>query len=164
MPAGTFDEFWTQTPDTTLLAHSIGTDAAGNKITTFIYEDPATGFPGITKIVKTGAVEEAPKPSGITDELEAGRVSSLLAVGLAPAVMTATGQLTKGSRDKILGAGVPPTAVDDIWEAIVSGATLNEIRQAITQQLGNQDTAFGYLDKFMVALQETKSGVAFDDI
>ena len=81
--------------------------------------------------------------------------SRLNAVGLNPAVITTGNKLTKGNADKIAAAGVPPSVVKLITEAILEGNTLEEIRQALTEGYG-KDVGFGYLDKYMSTLQKTK--------
>ncbi len=69
-PAGTFETFGQAVPNATILKTTTGTDAAGNDIVTFIYEDPETGKPGTIEIVKTGGVRQ---PTGSTAEGRRGR-------------------------------------------------------------------------------------------
>lgn len=52
-PSGTFEAFGSSKPQAKVLHTSSGTDAAGNQIVTFIYDD-GTGKPGTTQVVKTG--------------------------------------------------------------------------------------------------------------
>lgn len=54
-PSGTFEAFGIAKPEAKILHTSSGTDAGGNQIVTFIYDD-GTGKPGALEIVKTGGV------------------------------------------------------------------------------------------------------------
>jgi len=66
-PLGVTELMLSIKPEVKTLYTSKGTDAEGNDIVTFIYEDPATpGRPGLTEIVKTGGVAEPPE-SEITE-------------------------------------------------------------------------------------------------
>jgi len=85
----------------------------------------------------------------------------LLEVGLDASVITTNNELTKGNRDRIVSEGVPPSIVDQITQAITSGLTLDEIRQSLKNDFG-QDVGFGYLDSYMQTLQRG-GGLDFDD-
>ncbi|MCK5211843.1 hypothetical protein KAJ89_04030 [Candidatus Parcubacteria bacterium] len=64
LPPGVTSSFLTAKPNTKILSTTSGTDAAGNSIVTFIYEDPETGRPGTIEIVETGGVKKATGTGG----------------------------------------------------------------------------------------------------
>ncbi len=54
LPVGITESFIQAKPNTNILSTVKGTDAQGNEIVTFVYEDLATGKPGVVEIVETG--------------------------------------------------------------------------------------------------------------
>lgn len=79
-------------------------------------------------------------------------------VGLPVTTATSKGLITQSSLNKVVGAGVPLDIANGIWSNIIAGNSLEEIRQGLLKQIGDRDTAYGYLDKFMQALQGGSTG------
>jgi chromosome segregation ATPase len=73
----------------------------------------------------------------------------LSSVGIPTSVSSATGKLNKSYYDKLVSAGIPYEVVNGIWQNIIAGNTLEEIRQGIKSQGGDPTI----LDKFMTTLQ-----------
>jgi hypothetical protein len=73
----------------------------------------------------------------------------LYSVGLPTNIATTKGEITKGSLDKLVNAGLPSDTAQGIYDAITQGYTLEEIRQWLKQK--NADPAI--LDTFMQTLQ-----------
>jgi len=59
LPVGVTETFLEAKPNTKIISTTTGTDAQGNQIVSFIFEDPETGLPDVVKIVKTGGVTKA---------------------------------------------------------------------------------------------------------
>jgi len=52
--SGTMATFMENKPKVNILSTTSGTDAQGNGVVTFIYEDPETGLPGTVEVISTG--------------------------------------------------------------------------------------------------------------
>lgn len=98
----------------------------------------------------TGVQDTDDDPGSINQDTVARNLNS---VGLDTSIITSGNKLTKANKDKIVGAGVPPSIVDLITQSIIEGNTLDEIRQALKEGFG-QDVGFGYLDTYMQTLQD----------
>jgi len=122
------------------------------------YQEPTT--PATTSDIKeyeyaksqgyTGTFEEwktgGGTPTGMTyDEITA----ALYAVGLPSSTSTTKGEMTKGNQDKLVAAGIPLATALGIWNAILSGSTLEDIRQYF--RANGVDPKI--LDTFMQTLQ-----------
>lgn len=81
----------------------------------------------------------------------------LSSIGLPLTVATSTGGLTQSALNKVVAAGVPLQVAQGIWQNIISGNSLEEIRQGLLGQIGDRSVAYGYLDKFMQSLQGSGS-------
>ncbi|KKR46082.1 MAG: hypothetical protein UT82_C0018G0017 [Parcubacteria group bacterium GW2011_GWB1_40_14] len=122
----------------------------GSAETGYLQFNPATGRYDIP----VSAPRE--KPGGGISADQA--TSRLLAQGLPTNILTTGNVLTKGNKDNITSAGVPPSVVDLITRAILEGNTLEKIRQVMMEGYG-KDVGFGYLDKYMSTLQGGASDI-----
>ncbi|KKL50709.1 hypothetical protein LCGC14_2302770, partial [marine sediment metagenome] len=79
-------------------------------------------------------------------------------VGLPVNIATTKGELTKGSLDKLVNAGMPVDTAQGIYDAIIQGYTLEDVRQYLREN--GVDPAI--LDIFMMTLQGYKEGDELD--
>ena len=97
----------------------------------------------------------APSGGGGGDETGDSAVENIVAQGLSASIITNTGKLTEGIKDKLLDAGLPPDVIEYIFDGISNGFSLEDIRQDLSAQLGEPAHGLGYryLDLFMSTLQ-----------
>ena len=81
-------------------------------------------------------------------------------VGLPVNVATTSGELTKGNLDKLVNAGLPQDTAQGIYDAIIQGYTLEEIRQYLRDN--GVDPVI--LDTFMQTLQGITGGDELDNL
>jgi len=80
--------------------------------------------------------------------------TTLYNVGLPQTAVTDKGKLTDGNLTKLGKVGLSPNMAQEIMDAIIGGASLEQIRTALATQYG-KDQGFKYLDDFMQTLQGT---------
>lgn len=78
----------------------------------------------------------------------------LAAQGIPTATSTTEGKLQQNYINKLNDVGIGPQSAQSIWNMIITGWTLNEIRDEIRNS-GNDPAA---LDKFMEVLQKNETG------
>lgn len=76
----------------------------------------------------------------------------LSSIGLPLTAADKSAGLTQSSLNKVVKAGVSLEIAQGIWQNIIAGNTLEEIRVGLAGQFG-REVGYGYLDKFMTALQ-----------
>ena len=114
----------------------------GSATTGYYKYDPATDT---TKKIIGG---ETPTP--ISPKKEATDYSSALYnVGIPTKVATTEGKMNKSYLDKLTTQGIPVDLAQSVWDAILNGTTLEEIRQA----LKTQGVDPKILDTYMMTLQ-----------
>lgn len=96
-----------------------------------------------------------PTPTPTTDYR-----NTLYNVGLPVNIATTSGQLTKGNLDKLVNAGLPSETAQGIYDAIIQGYTLDEVRQYLRDN--GVDPVI--LDTFMQTLQGIDEGDKLDDL
>lgn len=84
----------------------------------------------------------------------------LAAVGLSLTIATKDGSMTQSALNKVTQNDVPLNIALGIWRNIMQGGTLEEIRRGMVELTDDdglpvftQEEAYGYLDRFMEALQ-----------
>lgn len=111
----------------------------------------ATQIAGAAGVLEDDSSDSSDTPgSDIPDKQTVNQ--NLYSVGLPLTTAKTDGTLTSTALSKVTAAGVPPDIAQSIWEDIVSGFTLEEIRVNLAAEFG-RDVGYAYLDKFMQALQ-----------
>ena len=131
-PSGTMAAFLQSKPKTKIISTTKGQNDQGEDIVTFIYEDPATGRPGVVVIKKTGGVSSG----GFTSTTKAGGffTDTQLAKGAAKADMSLFefSNLTVDEANKFV-QGV----VDEV-------ANISEFKEKIVSSLQSRKDDFGF--------------------